>query len=166
MTTGLERFSTMMAAAPTVLPSLLKCDFGNLEREVERLEEAGVAGLHLDVMDGVFVPNFTYGITIVAALRKLTDLPLDVHLMMVNPDNYIDQFCDAGADVLTIHAEACDHLPDAIQQIKKASSRRGRSHQSADTGFGDCRSVAVSGFGIGDERQRRVWRAKFHRSSS
>ena len=64
MATGHERFLKMTAAAPTVLPSLLQCDFGNLEREVERLEEAGVAGLHLDVMDGVFVPNFTYGITI------------------------------------------------------------------------------------------------------
>ena len=119
MATGHERFLKMTAAAPTVLPSLLQCDFGNLEREVERLEEAGVAGLHLDVMDGVFVPNFTYGITIVAALRKLTELPLDVHLMMVNPEKYIDQFCEAGADVLTVHAEATDDLPAVMEQIKK-----------------------------------------------
>ena len=119
MATGLEQFSKMMAAAPTILPSILQCDFGNLEREVERLEEAGVAGLHLDVMDGVFVPNFSFGITIVAAFRKLTDLPLDVHLMMVNPEKYIDQFCEAGADVLTVHAEACDDLPSVIDQIKK-----------------------------------------------
>jgi len=116
MATGHERFLKMTAAAPTVLPSLLQCDFGNLEREVERLEEAGVAGLHLDVMDGVFVPNFTYG---VAALRKLTELPLDVHLMMVNPEKYIDQFCEAGADVLTVHAEATDDLPAVMEQIKK-----------------------------------------------
>jgi len=109
----------MTAAAPTILPSLLQCDFGNLEREVASLTEAGVAGLHLDVMDGVFVPNFTYGITIVAALRKLTDLPLDVHLMMVNPEKYIDQFCEAGADVLTVHAEASEDLPAVLQQIKK-----------------------------------------------
>ena len=119
MATGQERFLKMTAAAPTILPSLLQCDFGNLEREVERLEDAGVAGLHLDVMDGVFVPNFTYGITIVAALRKLTDLPLDVHLMMVSPEKYIDQFCAAGADVLTVHAEACEDLPAVIEQIKK-----------------------------------------------
>ena len=119
MTTGHERFLKMTAAAPTILPSLLQCDFGNLEREVASLTEAGVAGLHLDVMDGVFVPNFTYGITIVAALRKLTDLPLDVHLMMVNPEKYIDQFCEAGADVLTVHAEASEDLPAVLQQIKK-----------------------------------------------
>ena len=119
MPTGRERFAEMASAVPTVLPSLLLCDFGNLEREVEQLEEAGVAGLHLDVMDGVFVPNFTYGITIVKALRKLTDLPLDVHLMMVEPEKYIDQFCEAGSDVLTVHAEATDDLPAALEQIKK-----------------------------------------------
>jgi ribulose-phosphate 3-epimerase len=119
MPTGRERFQQMASAVPTVLPSLLLCDFGNLEREIERLEEAGVAGLHLDVMDGVFVPNFTYGITIVSALRKLTDLPLDVHLMMVNPEKYIDQFCDAGADVLTVHAEATQDLNSVLAQIKK-----------------------------------------------
>lgn len=119
MPTGRERFQQMASAVPTVLPSLLLCDFGNLEREIERLEEAGVAGLHLDVMDGVFVPNFTYGITIVSALRKLTDLPLDVHLMMVNPEKYIDQFCDAGADALTVHAEATQDLDSVFAQIKK-----------------------------------------------
>ena len=118
MSSGYERFQQMANAAPTVLPSLLLCDFGNLEREVERLEEAGVAGMHLDVMDGVFVPNFTYGITIVEAFRKLTELPLDVHLMMVNPEKYVDQFCDAGADVLTIHAEATDDLEAVLNKIK------------------------------------------------
>lgn len=119
MPTGRERFIQMTSASPTVLPSLLLCDFGNLEREIELLEEAGVAGLHLDVMDGVFVPNFTYGITIVEALRKLTSLPLDVHLMMVNPEKYIDQFCEAGADVLTVHAEATEDLDSVFAQIKK-----------------------------------------------
>lgn len=106
-------------SAPAVLPSLLMCDFGNLEREVERLEEAGVAALHLDVMDGVFVPNFTYGMTIVAALRQLTELPLDVHLMMVHPEKYIEQFCDAGANILTVHAEATEDLVAVLQAIKQ-----------------------------------------------
>lgn len=114
-----ETLEKLREATPSVLPSLLLCDFGNLEREIERLEEAGVSCLHLDVMDGVFVPNFTYGITIVDAIRKLTDMPLDVHLMMVNADQYIPQFCKAGADVLTVHAEACDNLPATLDLIKQ-----------------------------------------------
>jgi ribulose-phosphate 3-epimerase len=110
--------SDLRSASPAVLPSLLLCDFGNLAAEVERLEEAGVSALHLDVMDGVFVPNFTYGMTIVAALKKLTEIPLDVHLMMVNPEKYIDAFCDAGADVLTIHAEAVDDPRPVLDAIR------------------------------------------------
>ena len=101
-----------------MLPSLLLCDFGNLAAEVERLEEAGVAALHLDVMDGVFVPNFTYGMTIVAALRKLTDITLDVHLMMVQPEKYVDAFVDAGSDIVTIHAEATDDAAACLDQIR------------------------------------------------
>ena len=112
-------------ASPAVLPSLLLCDFGNLEHEIERLEEAGVAALHLDVMDGVFVPNFTYGMTIVSALRKLTDLPLDVHLMMVHPEKYVEQFYEAGADIITVHAEATDDAPALLQQIRALGAAAG-----------------------------------------
>ena len=112
-------------AAPAVLPSLLLCDFGNLASEVERLEEAGVAALHLDVMDGVFVPNFTYGMTIVSALRKLTDITLDVHLMMVNPEKYVDAFVDAGSDVVTIHAEAVDDAVPVLNQIREKGAAAG-----------------------------------------
>jgi ribulose-phosphate 3-epimerase len=104
-------------ASPVVLPSLLLCDFGNLEREVRKLEEAGVRGLHLDVMDGQFVPNLTYGMPIVEACRRLTDLPLDVHLMIKQPQQYISQFCDAGADIITIHAEAVDSPSAVLSQI-------------------------------------------------
>jgi ribulose-phosphate 3-epimerase len=107
------------AASPVILPSLLLCDFGNLEREVRLLEQAGVKALHLDVMDGVFVPNFTYGMTIVDALRKLTDLPLDVHLMMQSPENYLQNFYDAGADIITFHAEA---VADPLPVLKKLNS--------------------------------------------
>ena len=110
---------TWQHAGPVVLPSLLMCDFGNLEREVKQLEEAGVKGLHLDVMDGVFVPNLTYGMPIVAALRRLTQLPLDVHLMIQNPQQYLRQFCDAGADVLTVHIEAVDDAPAVLGQIRE-----------------------------------------------
>jgi ribulose-phosphate 3-epimerase len=95
------------------------CDFGNLEREIGRLEAAGVRALHLDVMDGVFVPNFTYGMTIVSAIRKLTRLPLDVHLMIQNPGQYIDAFVSAGADLLTFHAEAVADPQVVIDQIHR-----------------------------------------------
>ena len=119
------KVSKLIEAAPAVLPSLLLCDFGNLAAEVERLEEAGVAALHLDVMDGVFVPNFTYGMTIVSALRKLTDLTLDVHLMMVNPEKYVDAFVDAGSDIVTIHAEAVDDAAAVLNQIRDKGAAAG-----------------------------------------
>lgn len=101
-----------------MLPSLLLCDFGNLEREIRRLEEAGVPGLHLDVMDGSFVPNLSYGMPIVAAIRRLTDLPIDVHLMIQRPQNYLKQFKDAGADSLTIHIEAVENPRPVLEQIR------------------------------------------------
>jgi ribulose-phosphate 3-epimerase len=91
---------------PAILPSLLLCDFTNLQRQIAQLEEAGYQALHLDVMDGRFVPNFTYGMTIVEAVRRCTQLPLDVHLMMVDPLPFIPAFVDAGADMLTVHIEA------------------------------------------------------------
>ncbi len=104
---------------PAVLPSLLLCDFGNLEREIRLLEEAGVRAFHLDVMDGRFVPNLTYGMPIVEACRRLTDLPLDVHLMIEQPEQYLRQFQEAGADILTIHVEATDDPVAALQQIRE-----------------------------------------------
>ncbi len=82
-----------------ILPSLLQCDFGNLQREIEQLEAAGVRGLHLDVMDGHFVPNISMGPHIVNACKKATNLPLDVHLMIDRPHRYVGDFCDAGADL-------------------------------------------------------------------
>jgi ribulose-phosphate 3-epimerase len=114
-----ERFLRIRQARPAILPSLLLCDFGNLEREVETLEAANVPGLHLDVMDGNFVPNLTYGMPIVAALRKLTELPLDVHLMITQPERYINQFVDAGSDSITIHVEAVDDPRSALRDIRK-----------------------------------------------
>ncbi len=115
----------MRESAPVVLPSLLLCDFGNLEREVRQLEEAGVQALHLDVMDGCFVPNFTYGMPIVEAFRRLTDLPLDVHLMINEPDRYIESFLQAGADLLTVHVEAVDHPRDTLSRIKDLGAGAG-----------------------------------------
>ncbi len=91
---------------PVILPSLLLCDFGNLEREVDLLRAAGIEALHLDVMDGHFVPNLTYGMPLVRSLDRLTDMVLDVHLMISDPAQYVAAFVDAGADVVTIHVEA------------------------------------------------------------
>jgi len=115
----LDCLHKIRAEAPAILPSMLLCDFSNLERDVEQLEQANVAALHLDVMDGVFVPNFTYGMTIVNAFRKLTDLPLDVHLMISNPQNYISAFVKAGADVITFHVEAVDDPKPVLKQIRE-----------------------------------------------
>jgi len=101
-----------------VLPSLLACDFGNLEREIGRLEAAGVEALHLDVMDGHFVPNMTFGMLIVEAVRRLTKLPLDVHLMISEPMRYVDRFRDAGADNLTVHIEAVEDAREVLGHIR------------------------------------------------
>ncbi len=101
-----------------ILPSLLLCDFGDLKREIALLEEAGVKALHLDVMDGHFVPNLTYGMPIVAGIRKLTQLPIDVHLMISEPSKYVRQFAEAGADCLTIHAEIAEDLAATLGQIR------------------------------------------------
>lgn len=110
---------------PAVLPSLLLCDFGNLAAEVRELEAAGARALHLDVMDGHFVPNLTYGMTIVEAVRHATDLPLDAHLMITKPGDYVDAFIDAGADVVTIHAEAVDDPRPVLEQIRRRGAAAG-----------------------------------------
>jgi len=115
----------LRAAAPAILPSLLLCDFGNLQREVALLEEAGVAGLHLDVMDGHFVPNLTYGLPVVEAVDRLTDLPLDVHLMIDRPEQFVEQFISAGADIVTIHAEAVDDPRPVLEQIRASGAASG-----------------------------------------
>jgi ribulose-phosphate 3-epimerase len=113
-----QTFENLRAAAPAILPSLLMCDFGNLRGEVEQLEAAGTKGLHLDVMDGHFVPNLTYGMPIVKGLRRHTQLPLDVHLMIANPLQFAKQFAEAGADLITFHVEAVDDAVAAAGQIR------------------------------------------------
>ncbi|MBX3433786.1 MAG: ribulose-phosphate 3-epimerase [Pirellulales bacterium] len=113
-----DRVLELRRHAPVILPSLLLCDFGNLEREVRAVEAAGARALHLDVMDGVFVDNITYGMPIIAAVRKASELPLDVHLMIDNPIDYVDAFADAGADLLTVHVEAKDPR-GALEKTRK-----------------------------------------------
>ena len=115
---GRERFAQLRGVTPVVVPSLLMCDFGNLGREIATLEQAGVRVLHLDVMDGHFVPNLTYGLTIVEAIRGLTEMVLDAHLMISNPGDYLQRYRDAGADVITIHAEAVETPGKMLADIR------------------------------------------------
>ena len=104
---------------------MLMCDFGHLAKEVEAVEAAGAQALHLDVMDGHFVPNMTYGLTLVEAMRKLTTLPLDVHLMISNPEEYVERYVEAGSDIVTIHAEAHPEPVKVLEKIRQAGAAAG-----------------------------------------
>ena len=106
-----------------IAPSILSADFGRLAEEARAIEAAGADLIHVDVMDGRFVPNLTLGPPVVAALRKATALPLDVHLMIEAPERYIDAFVEAGAGWITVHAEACPHLQRVLRQIRDAGAK-------------------------------------------
>ncbi len=108
-------------------PSILSADFSRLGDEIKLVEEGGADYIHIDVMDGHFVPNITIGPDIVKSLRKVTNLTFDVHLMIENPDDYIESFCNAGADIITVHQEACVHLHRTIQKIKSLGLKAGVS---------------------------------------
>lgn len=110
-----------------IAPSVLSANFGKLAEEVKLAEEAGVDLIHIDVMDGVYVPNITVGPLVVEAIRKATKLPLDVHLMIVNPDKFIDDFVSAGADILTVHVETSTHLHRTVWAIKNKGCKAGVS---------------------------------------
>ncbi len=111
-----------------ISPSILSADFVNLERDIKRIEEAGADWVHIDVMDGHFVPNITIGIPVVKAIKRITKLPLDVHLMIENPEKYIVAFANAGADIITIHYEACEeNLSQNIEMIKSCNVKAGVS---------------------------------------
>lgn len=108
-------------------PSILSADFANIQNEIKLIEQGGADYIHVDVMDGHFVPNITIGPDFVKAIKKVTHLPLDVHLMIENPDDYIEKFVDAGADILTVHQEASTHLHRTIQKIKSLGIKAGVS---------------------------------------
>lgn len=108
-----------------IAPSILSANFARLEDEIKDVERGGADYIHVDVMDGHFVPNITIGPLIVEAIRPVTNLPLDVHLMIENPDQYIGAFAKAGADIITVHVEACTHLHRTIQQIKAEGVKAG-----------------------------------------
>jgi len=108
-----------------IAPSILASDFANLQKEAEMLDKSSADWFHIDVMDGVFVPNISFGMPIIKAIRKFSKKPFDVHLMIVNPDNYISDFKNVGADILTVHYEACTHLHRTLQAIKKEGMKAG-----------------------------------------
>jgi ribulose-phosphate 3-epimerase len=108
-----------------ISPSLLSCDFANIQRDVEMLNQSKADWLHIDVMDGVFVPNISFGFPVVQAMHKHAKKPLDVHLMIVNPDQYVEEFKKVGAEYLTVHFEACTHLHRTIQLIKSHGMKAG-----------------------------------------
>ena len=108
-----------------IAPSILSANFARLEEDIKDVERGGADYIHVDVMDGHFVPNITIGPLIVEAIRPVTQLPLDVHLMIENPDQYINAFAKAGADILSVHVEACQHLHRTVQQIKTKGMKAG-----------------------------------------
>ena len=108
-----------------IAPSILSADFANLQADIERVEKGRADYIHVDVMDGQFVPNITFGSNVVQAIRPVTKLPLDVHLMIINPENYIADFAKAGSDIITVHVESTPHIHRAIQMIKDLDVKAG-----------------------------------------
>ena len=111
--------------AHLISPSVLSCDFANIQRDVEMINNSSADWFHVDVMDGVFVPNISFGFPVIEAIKKHATKPLDVHLMIANPDQYILEFKKVGADILTIHYEACTHLHRTVQLIKESGMKAG-----------------------------------------
>ena len=108
-----------------IAPSILAADFGNLSRDCEIIDKSNADWLHLDVMDGLFVPNISFGMPIVSSIKKITKKPLDVHLMITKPERYIDKFIEIGSDILTVHIEATMEMDNILDKIKKSSIKSG-----------------------------------------
>lgn len=121
--------------SPLISPSILAADFANIQQEVEMLNASAADYIHVDIMDGVFVPNISFGIPVTEAIHRYASKPLDVHLMIVNPDNYLEAFREAGAEIISVHYEACPHLHRTLQAIKSLGAKAGvaiNPHTSVD----------------------------------
>jgi ribulose-phosphate 3-epimerase len=124
-----------MKKTPIIAPSILAADFANIEREVKMINESEADWIHIDIMDGVFVPNISFGLPVCEAINRHSKKPLDVHLMIVQPEKYVEAFRKAGAEVISVHIEACAHLHRNIQQIKALGAKAGvavNPHTSID----------------------------------
>lgn len=110
---------------PIIAPSILAADFANLEREVNMINDSDADWIHVDIMDGIFVPNLSFGLPVTAAIKKHAKKPLDVHLMIVHPERYLSAFKQAGAEIITVHYEACEHLHRTVQEIKALGCKAG-----------------------------------------
>jgi ribulose-phosphate 3-epimerase len=147
---ALDRLTaTLDSRGPVVLPALLLCDFGHLAREVERLEAAGAVGLHLDVMDGRFVPQLTYGLVVVEAVRRAAKGPIEAHLMVEEPASCIETYAKAGADIVTVHLEGLSDPRDTLRAIRSLGCRAhlaispGTPTERAEPFLDDCDGVLV-----------------------
>ena len=153
-----------MSDKKLIAPSMLAADFSNLARDIAVVNQSDADWFHLDVMDGVFVPNISFGMPVIKSMAKHTKKPLDVHLMIVEPDRYIQTFADLGADVLTVHVEACTHLHRSLQSIKATGNeswcRAKPSYTSCILITHHCRYR----FGVFDERKPRFWWPIVYRS--
>ena len=147
---------------PLIAPSMLKCDFGNLHREIELLESAQAPILHLDVMDGHFVPNLSYGPMVIERLRQLTDLPFEAHLMISDPARYADDYLKAGCNLLTFHLEAVPEPRPLIEHIHSKGGCRGPGDQSQDAGRAVRALFRLSPTCARDERGAGLRRTEVH----